>query len=354
MFKPTVAAGFPKAFVDFAVSRGAARQTLIGRSRIRPADLDDPNSRVPLADYLALLEAGVELCGEPALALLFGEAVRMQDISAVGLIGEVVESVDSGRRLANRYLRLLVDLDDGDASDRVEFAREGGNVWLKFASALYRDHPLITESAFARCVCGARERLASGRVPAGGPFPKEIHFTHAEPAHRAEYDRIFGVPLVFGSHANAFLLDEEVLSMLMPRPNPHLSRILISHAEEMLKGLERSKSTRGRVEELLMPVLHTGEASVAAVADKLGVSRQTLFRRLRAEGTTFEQVLDELRHGLALRYLNEKGASVNETAYLLGFSDPAPFSRAFKRWTGRSPSELAGAKRKAGNVGEKR
>ncbi len=74
-----------------------------------------------------------------------------------------------------------------------------------------------------------------------------------------------------------------------------------------------------------------------AIAGKLGLSRQTLFRRLRAEGVTFERVLDELRHTLALHYLQGQKVSVNETAYLVGFSDPAAFSRAFKRWTGSRP-----------------
>ena len=88
-----------------------------------------------------------------------------------------------------------------------------------------------------------------------------------------------------------------------------------------------------------MPVLHTGDGSMDMIAGKMGVSRQTLFRRLKAEGVTFEKVLDELRHKLALHYLSGKKVSVNETAYLVGFSDPAAFSRAFKRWTGMSPSE---------------
>ena len=76
------------------------------------------------------------------------------------------------------------------------------------------------------------------------------------------------------------------------------------------------------------------------IASKLGLSRQTLFRRLKAEGTTFENVLDELRHKLALHYLNGKKVSVNETAYLVGYSEPAAFSRAFKRWTGASPRKM--------------
>ena len=89
-----------------------------------------------------------------------------------------------------------------------------------------------------------------------------------------------------------------------------------------------------------MPILHTGNARMDTVARKLGISRQTLFRRLKAEGVTFEQVHDELRHKLALHYLAGKKVSVNETAYLVGFSEAAAFSRAFKRWTGASPGKM--------------
>jgi AraC-like DNA-binding protein len=76
------------------------------------------------------------------------------------------------------------------------------------------------------------------------------------------------------------------------------------------------------------------------VACHLGMSRQTLFRRLKVEGVTFELVLDDLRRTLALHYLGGQKVSVNETAYLVGFSEPAAFSRAFKRWTGSNPSEV--------------
>ena len=101
-----------------------------------------------------------------------------------------------------------------------------------------------------------------------------------------------------------------------------------------------SKTTRGQVESVLMPILHTGSVSMDAVAKTLGFSRPTLFRKLKAEGVSFEKVLDDLRHKLALEYLGGKKVSVNETAYLVGFSDPAAFSRAFKRWTGQSPRAM--------------
>jgi AraC-like DNA-binding protein len=337
MPNPTVAAGYPKALLDFAVSKGADRHVLIERSGIRPGDLNAQDNRIPLTNYLALLKVGIELCNEPALSLLFGEAVKLQDISLVGLIGVAFDNVESVRRQANRYAPLTLDADDGGAADAIEFVRENGDVWLKFTAAVYVDNPLLTESGFARNVCGARALAASMPNFANLKFPNAIRFTHAEPSYRAEYDRIFGVPLFFGSHMNALLMDEALLNMKLPRTNPYLSEIMSARAEELLKSLESSKTTRGRVENLLIPILHTGEASIDTIAVKLGLSRQTLFRKLKAEGVTFEKVLDELRHKLALHYLNGKKVSVNETAYLVGFSEPAAFSRAFKRWTGSSP-----------------
>ena len=110
MPNPTVNAGYPKALLDFAVSRGADRQTLIERSDIAPSDLSDQDNRIPLGKYMALLEAGIELCSEPALSLLFGEAVRTQDISIVGLMGVAFDSLESGRRQMNRYSPLGLDV----------------------------------------------------------------------------------------------------------------------------------------------------------------------------------------------------------------------------------------------------
>lgn len=344
MSEPTIAAGYPKAFLDFAVARGADRRALTERSGIRPDELEEQDNRVPLSNYVALLEAGVELCKEPALALLFGEGSRLQDISIVGLIGEAAETTEDARRHINRYARLMLDDEDGRVSEHLELVRDGGEVWLKYTSRLYADNPLLTESAFARNICGARAYFGATHDSAKWPYPKAIHFTYEEPNYRAEYERVFGVPLVFGSHMNAMLMDEAFLSVRMPRANRYVFGVLSAHAEALLKSLEDTKTTRGRVESLLMPVLHTGEVSMEAVARKLALSRQTLFRRLKAEGTTFEKILDELRHKLALYYLSGKRVSVNETAYLVGFSDPAAFSRAFKRWTGSSPRAVRTSK----------
>ena len=344
MGNPTISAGYPKALLDFAVSRGADRQTLIARSHIHPDELRNQDKRIPLANYLAMLHAGIELCNEPALALLFGEAVKLADISIVGLMGQVAGKSEESRRQMSRYGRLALDEDDGDPAELMEIVRDGSDLWLRSTSRLYVENPLLTESAFARCVCDVRAMIGSIPSLANMRFPKAIHFTHKEPGYRAEYDRIFGVPLVFESHTNAIVVDEAFMQVSLPSANPYLAEVLRAHAEGLLENLERSKSIRGRVESLLIPALHTGQASMDTIAGKLALSRQTLFRKLKAEGVTFEKVLDDLRHKLALHYLSDKKASVHETAYLVGFSEPAAFSRAFKRWTGSSPSTMRGAK----------
>jgi AraC-like DNA-binding protein len=341
MPEPTIAAGFVKPFLDFAVSRGIDRGELASRAQIRTLAISEPDQRVTFASYMTLMESAIEMCGEPALALHFGEAVRLQDISILGLVGHC-ETAEQAREQANRFARLAVDDGNGVGSHAVEFVRDGDNVWLNFTGRLYKEHRLFTESSLARAVCDGRAFAAMHRDKPW-PAPKAVSFTHDEPGYRAEYDRIFRMPLHFGSDMNAILFGEEILSVHVAPPNEYVSRLVKQQAETLLKDLDNTSSTRAQVEKLLLPVLRTGEASVEVVARKLGVSRQTLFRKLREEGVTFERVLDELRQKLAVTYLRTEKMSVNETAYLLGFSDPAAFSRAFKRWTGSSPRTLRNA-----------
>jgi len=339
MGEPTIATGFASAFLEFAVARGADRQRLIEQSRLRPQDLTERDNRLPLATYLALMKAGIKLCDEPALALLFGAEVSLSDISIVGLVGNAA-TAEEGLRQVNRYASLAIDGGDGETAHRFEFVPEDGQVWVRFRSTLFAHNPLLTESAFARCVCDGRKVAAATGGVTQWPSPKAIRFTHAEPSYRREYDRIFGVRLEFRSSMNAILFGEELLSVRMPPQNQYLFGLLRERAEVLLEKLEQSKSMRGRVESLLIPILAAGEANIETIARTLGLGRQTLFRKLKSEGITFEQVLDELRHKLAREYLNEKNVSVNETAYLLGFSDAAALSRAFKRWTGSSPRTM--------------
>ena len=110
--------------------------------------------------------------------------------------------------------------------------------------------------------------------------------------------------------------------------------------ETLAQPAPRKRCFKQDVELAIEPLLASGEVSIDRVARELGMSRQTLYRRLKAEGTTFEELLDAKRRQLAVRYLGLDRSSVQAAAYKLGFSDPAAFSRAFKRWTGISPSSF--------------
>jgi AraC-like DNA-binding protein len=144
----------------------------------------------------------------------------------------------------------------------------------------------------------------------------------------------------------SFVLPEAlgfVLSSLGRRSEAGEANPFIAFLGEVARGVERNRRpretpVRRAVELHLEPLLASGPLRIEEVARALGYSRQTLYRRLRAEGTTFEAVLDALRRRVALRLIRTEGLPVKEAAWRLGFSDPAAFSRAFKRWTGESPS----------------
>jgi len=330
--EPTIAAGFARALMELAVEKGASRAALAERSGIDPGELEDQDNRIAYAKYVALMRAGQELARDPALALHFGEAFEMAQLSIVGLIGSACETIAGAFAQLNRYGRLIADIDS--PGDRLVLAHENGQIWLVDTRANPNDFPELTESSFARMVCTSRRFGDAQLINA-------VHVTHPEPSYVAEYDRIFQVPVVFASDRNALLMNGDAfLDIKVPLPSRYVFGVLSERAEALLKSLENSKTTRGRVESVLMPILHTGEAGMETVAAKMALSRQMLFRRLKAEGTTFEKVLDGLRHRLALDYLSGRKVSVNETAYLVGFSEPAAFSRAFKRWTGTSPRAL--------------
>jgi AraC-like DNA-binding protein len=332
MAELTVAAVVARALLEFAVSKGGSRKALAELSGIDPAALQNGKNRIPFGQYVALMKAGQALCHDPALALHFGEELDVSEVSIGCVLAGTSATIDAAFGQVNRYTRLGVEVEGVGNGDRFLLRRGAGQLWIVDARRNPNDFPELTESTFASMVCSTRRSLGDT------PLFKALHVTHAEPGYGAEYQRIFRAPVVFGSDKNALRIDEGPLSRYrLPPSSRYVSGVLKEHAETLLKRLERSQSMRGRVESLLLPRLQTRDASVDMVTGKLGLSRQTLFRKLKTEGVTFEQVLVELRYKLALHYLTANKASVHQTAGLVGYSDPAAFSRAFKRWTGSSP-----------------
>ncbi|HWA91484.1 MAG TPA: AraC family transcriptional regulator ligand-binding domain-containing protein [Rhizomicrobium sp.] len=339
MAEPTVAAGYPRSFLDFAVAKGADRKTLLARAGLSDAGLADPDNRVPQTGYIALMKEAAQLLNEPAVALRFGEAVRMQDISIVGLICEAAETTAEVGRQLNRYARLVVDDEHSGSADVIRGSVDKHGLWMEFVG---QRHPLMVEAELARLLENTRVMFARSAEFQAMRFPIAAHFTHPDPGYASEYARIFRAPVVFGSARNAMLVDPAFLTLRQPPTNRYVFGVLSARADALLKELEAARSMRGKVESVLLPILHTGDAGMDTAAARMGLSRRTLQRKLAAEGTTFEKVLDALRHRLALDYLSGRKASVNEVAYLTGFSEPAAFSRAVKRWTGTTPRALRG------------
>ena len=332
----TVGAGFARGLLDFAVRKGADRDALLAAAGIEAGSLEDMTCRVPFRAYVALVRAAKVQTGDPALALHYGEQVDISKVSIVGLLGQAGATMIEGFIQLNRFVRLIVETANGGNGERFQLVRDRQGVWVVDARLNPDAFPELTESAFAQLVCGPRRH--------GQPETlKAVHFTFPAPAYAAEFHRIFRVPVVFGARRNAFLVDERLFERPVALLPGYAGDLLTERARAELEALDSSKSARGRVEAVLAPMVRAGQPTMDAVADALKISRQRLYRQLRAEGTRFDQVLDGLRHRLALEYLGERHASVNETAYLLGFSDPAAFSRAFKRWTGTSPKSVRGS-----------
>ena len=215
---------------------------------------------------------------------------------------------------------------------------EDGAHWIVDHRARPELHPELTEVAFAQMASGTRRFGDSD-------FVQEVRVTHADPGYGDEYRRIFGAPVAFGCERNAMRINPAWLNRSARVQPPYVFGVLTRHADALLEQLDRDASMRARVERAILPRLHTGATTMPQVARALGQSRDTLYRKLAAEGVTFAHVLDDLRRRQALGYLAAGRTSLNEIAYLVGFSDPAAFSRAFRRWTGDAPGKFRARRR---------
>lgn len=328
---PTVSGGYVRALVDLAAAQGADRDLLLARTGTAATVLDDPDARVPFDRFKALMLTAKALCAEPAFGLHFGERTRFVDMSIVGLICHAASTMGEAFEEMNRFARLAVEVDGHETAPRFALVRDEQGLWLEERRRNPNDFPELTESTFARFVCDTRRHFPDE------PFAHELHFSHPRPDHVAEYDRIFAAPLTFGSDRNAIRIAPSWLDIRLGPPNRYVFGVFSEKAQALMRDLETSQSTRGRVEAALAPILHTGDLGMEATARRMGLSRAGLYRRLRAEEVSYEAVLDDLRRRMALHYLDGRKVSVNEAGYLVGFSDPSAFSRAFKRWTGERP-----------------
>ncbi|MEM7661504.1 MAG: AraC family transcriptional regulator [Pseudomonadota bacterium] len=328
----SVSAAYAGGLITYAESRGVVVADLMSAAGLAPSDLENRDARIPFAGYVDLMRAAKTLVGDPALPLRFAEFEDLSELSITGLLANASETMAEALVHLNRYGQLVMEVDTGD-DERFRSVPEKDSIWVVDTRLNPNDFYELTESTFTRLITGPRRFLPRPHVLAA-------EVTHSAPEHRRVYEEIWQCPVTFNATRNALRIDHELTTHRVRLQPEYVFGVLTAHADEMLKSIEASRTVRGRLEALLMPRLHTGDVRMADICTKLGVSRQTLYRRLKEEGTSYDKVLDELREALAMDYLTSRKVSVNETAYLLGFADPSAFSRAFKRWTGKSPVDV--------------
>jgi AraC-like DNA-binding protein len=167
--------------------------------------------------------------------------------------------------------------------------------------------------------------------------PSRVTFAHARNSGLREIHRILRCPVEFVHAADSWVLPESVMELPIMSNDSHLLQILESHADDLLSERRTAAGLRGLVENRLLTVLPNGRVQAAMVADQFGMSARSFTRHLAREGTSFSEILDHVRSGLALRYLEDQRVSLQQIAWLLGYSELAAFNHAFRRWFDMSP-----------------
>lgn len=326
---PTHWARLAARVLDVAAAAGVDAAGLRGAAGLSPGiDLWSPEQRVPLSAIYSLLEAAEEALGDPGLAIKVASGIDVEMFDALGFL--VVTSPTFGVAMERtlRYQRLW---NDGERYSMV-VAEGRAHVRYEPFGPPRRAHRIMAEM-FAFDVAVNCPRLLGD----GAPAPLAVRFRAPPPAGGGPgLDVLFGAPVVYGSPLDEVLLAAELLDRPMPLANAAMHAFFRRHADSALARLDAPQPWLDRVRGFVEERLPDGGVTLASAAEALGMSVRTLQRRLRDEGTTFEELCDGVRKARALVYL-DAWMSIGEVAYLLGYAEPSVFHRAFKRWTGQSP-----------------
>jgi AraC-like DNA-binding protein len=260
----------------------------------------------------------------PNLAL---ELARVTPMGAWPLLDYLVltaDTVGAGVHQLARYMRLTgspVTFLLHDASDpiRIEITTSMSSLAVEFQVAIMHLH------------C---RRARAGRFIADA-----ISFRHTPDDPRG-FERMLGCPIVPDATWNSTTLSPAVWRLPLPRRDPLLRELLEQNANDILERLPSRTGMALEVQRVLIPRVSGGDSRIQAVARQLGMSARTLQRRLAEEGPCYQELLDLARKEASSRYLKESSLAIGEVAYLVGFSEPAPFHRAFKRWFGVTPERF--------------
>ncbi|HEX7389796.1 MAG TPA: AraC family transcriptional regulator [Acidiphilium sp.] len=314
---------------EFITACGADPDRVLGEAGFDCRDLENPHAAVSLARYVAMMENAAQRSGNAHFGLWFGQQFQADHL---GLIGELaLAAPDIGTGLAafarnfihhqqNTETRLIRD----GGLLRLEYRIVDSEIWAR------RQDADLTMGMFANLL----RRVFGPRVEF-----EEVWFEHPAPEQAHAYRAAFGAPAYFSAPTNAISFRAEHLDRPMPERNPARFAALA----EDLRRIGGNTDGLGILPRVLSEIrrnLPEGAPGIDPVADRLGIPRWTLQRRLGEHGVTFSDCIDKVRTRLSLLYLAEPYLSIAAIAELLGYSEVSAFSRACRRLHGASPDAV--------------
>ncbi len=307
---------------------GVDSDELCRRCDLDPAWLADPDGRVPLARTGRLWPEGTRLFGRPGLGLHAGVALRFGLLEALDYAFATSTSVAHGLERVARYF----DVVTGGAT-RMRVERRGAELALAFFPM-----PIDDLRDYGVAVSVRRLRWA-------GVTARRVTLRGAPVAAPEAYVEALGCPVTFEADASAVVIGAADGERPMPTSLPGLTEIVERELGRVLAAALDGRDPLDDVRREVLAALGPEPPALSDVARRLGVSDRTLQRRLAERKTRFKDVVDETRLALALDQLARDQRSVSEIAFLLGYSEPSAFSRAFHRWTGEWPAEYRARER---------
>jgi AraC-like DNA-binding protein len=312
---------------------GMLRDYLVARVLAAPdcrARLDawPPDARIPLADWIALLQLIAAEDPRPALGLQIGECIAPRHAGVMGYIALSCDSLGEAFMRFERFHRLVYD------GNPAAMAIHGDVVTVSWGIEHGLPGQLADETAIAAFATIVRKLVDQPLQPSS------VNFVNPAPEDLTPYEEFFGCPVTFGGTLTCVTFPTQYLMLPIAHSDPGLRTLLENQAESLLRALPGKQEFQTELKEALLRSLHEGTPTLERVAHRLAMSPRTLQRRLGELDLNFQHLLDRTRAELARGYLLEGNLTLAEIALLLGYSEQSAFNRAFKRWTGQTPTAL--------------
>ena len=324
---PTSLSSWGLAIAKALEARGCDPAALFERAGLDFSILDDPEARLPVRNPSRLWPLAVQATGDPCFGLEVARHTLPTTFHALGFSLAASATLREAFERIVRYYRLV--------SDAIAVRFEPCSDGYRASVSADRRAALAPESIDAVLALGVRlcRSLTSREFS-----PVRVEMRRPAPPDTSAFFRCFRAPIAFAAENDAIVLDRDACERRLQGANPVLARandLIAAHAIERWYGSRLSD----RVRLTLIDRLPQGAPSQVELARALGMSPRAMQRSLALENTTYARVVDGTRCELAMGYLSDRRYSIADITYLLGFSGPASFTRAFRRWTGRTPSE---------------